>query len=196
MKNIQFGFCLPIFAWPGAALFRTPAWGRLDAQRCMQLGVLAEQLGYGSLWVADHLMLGAEEAILEGWTTLAALAGMSEAQGGRAKLGIIHYNNVFRHPAFTAKMVSTLDQISNGRMIHCVDFGNNSREYLAYGVLPESSDFDFCWPMSIPLVSSTVASGAGLSGLSARDRSRSSRSSNSSRTSRSRVMSPRWRSSA
>ena len=134
MSNIVFGFCLPIFAWPGAGLFRTPAWATLDAQRCIQLGVLAERLGYGSLWVADHLMLGADEAILEGWTTLAALAGMSQAQGGRAKLGIIHYNHVFRHPAFTAKMVSTLDQISNGRMIHFVDFGNNSREYLAYGM--------------------------------------------------------------
>ena len=83
----------------------------------MQMGALADELGYDSLWVADHLMLGKDEAILEGWTTLAALAGMTR----RAQLGIIHYNSVFRHPAFTAKMVSTLDQISNGRMIHFVD---------------------------------------------------------------------------
>ncbi|NJM42011.1 MAG: LLM class flavin-dependent oxidoreductase, partial [Anaerolineae bacterium] len=129
--NIQFGFCLPIFAWPGPRLFRTPAWAKLDAQRCMALGKLADELGYHSLWVADHLMLGADDAILEGWTTLAALAGMTQ----QAKLGIIHYNNVFRHPAFTAKMVATLDQISGGRMIHFVDFGNNAREYLAYGLL-------------------------------------------------------------
>ena len=129
----DFGFCLPIFAWPGAGLFRAPAWPVLDVQRCMALGRLADDLGYASLWVADHLMLGADEAILEGWTTLAALAGMTR----RARLGIIHYNNVFRHPAFTAKMLATLDQISGGRMIHFVDFGNNAREYLAYGMLPD-----------------------------------------------------------
>ena len=133
MREIQFGFCLPIFAWPGVRLFRAPAWPALDVQRCMQLGKLAEDLGYGSLWVADHLMLGADDAILEGWTTLAALAGMTQT----ARLGIIHYNNVFRHPAFTAKMVATLDQISGGRMIHFVDFGNNAREYLAYGMLED-----------------------------------------------------------
>ncbi len=127
---IKFGFCLPIFAWPGARLFRTPSWPRLDVGACMRMGVLAEQLGYHSLWVADHLMLGADEAILEGWTTLAALAGMT----ARAQLGIIHYNNAFRHPALTAKMTATLDQISNGRTIHFVDFGNNAREFLAYGL--------------------------------------------------------------
>ncbi len=127
---IKFGFCLPIFAWPGARLFRTPAWPKLDAQACMRLGVLAEQLGYHSLWAADHLMLGADEAILEGWTTLAALAGATS----RAQLGVIHYNNAFRHPALTAKMTATLDQISNGRYIHFVDYGNQPREFLAYGL--------------------------------------------------------------
>ncbi len=135
MYPTQFGFCLPIFAWPGARMFRTPGFKSLDPQRCMALGALAEELGYRSVWAADHLMLGADEAILEGWTTLAAIAGMTR----RVKLGIIHYNNVFRHPAFTAKMVATLDQISNGRMIHFVDFGNNAREYLAYGMHEDDS---------------------------------------------------------
>lgn len=127
---IKFGYCLPIFAWPGARLFRTPAYPQLDVPMTMRLGKLADTLGYHSLWVADHLMLGKDEAILEGWTTLAALAGMTT----RAQLGIIHYNNAFRHPALTAKMVATLDQISGGRMIHFVDYGNQPREFLAYGL--------------------------------------------------------------
>jgi len=131
----KFGFCLPIFAWPGPRLFRTPAWRTLDVQTCMRLGVLAEQLGYDSLWVADHLMLGADEAILEGWTTLSALAGMTH----RAQLGLIHYNNAFRHPALTAKMTATLDQISGGRYIHFVDYGNQPREFLAYGLHADDS---------------------------------------------------------
>lgn len=132
---LKFGYCLPIFAWPGAQLFRAPAYERLDARTTMRLGKLAEDLGYRSLWVADHLMLGRDEAILEGWTTLAALAGMTE----RAQLGIIHYNNAFRHPSLTAKMVATLDQISGGRMIHFVDYGNRPREFLAYGLHPDDS---------------------------------------------------------
>jgi alkanesulfonate monooxygenase SsuD/methylene tetrahydromethanopterin reductase-like flavin-dependent oxidoreductase (luciferase family) len=130
MYPIQFGFCLPIFARPSARLFRTPGFAALDTQRCMALGALAEELGYDSIWAADHLMLGQDDAILEGWTTLAAIAGMTR----RAKLGIIHFNNVFRHPAFTAKMVATLDQISQGRMIHFIDYGNNVREHLSYGM--------------------------------------------------------------
>lgn len=127
---IKFGYCLPIFAWPGARLFRTPAYSHLDAATTMKLGKQAEDLGYHSIWVADHLMLGKDEAILEGWTTLCAIAGMTQ----RVQLGIIHYNNAFRHPALTAKAVATLDQISAGRYIHFVDYGNQPREFLAYGL--------------------------------------------------------------
>lgn len=130
MTSIQFGFCLPIFAQPGVGMFRTPGFASVQPRQAMRMGRLAEQLGYHSLWVADHLMLGKEQAIMEGWTTLAALAGMTQ----RARLGIIHYNNALRHPALTAKMVATLDQISNGRMIHFVDYGNRPYEYLAYGL--------------------------------------------------------------
>ena len=71
---IQFGFALPIFAAPGGRFFRTPNYPQLEPQRTFQLGVHADALGYDSLWVADHLMLGRDEAIMEGWTTLAALA--------------------------------------------------------------------------------------------------------------------------
>jgi alkanesulfonate monooxygenase SsuD/methylene tetrahydromethanopterin reductase-like flavin-dependent oxidoreductase (luciferase family) len=130
MSNIQFGFCLPIFAQPGVLLFRTPGFKAIDPLAALRMGCLAETLGYDSLWVADHLMLGKDLAILEGWTTLATLAGMTQ----RARLGIIHYNNALRHPALTAKMAATLDQLSNGRLIHFVDFGNRPYEYLAYGL--------------------------------------------------------------
>ena len=77
---IQFGYCVPIFAWPGGGLFRTPNFPALDAQNGAANGdVLAEALGYDSIWVADHLMLGHDQAILEGWTTLAAIAGAHHA---------------------------------------------------------------------------------------------------------------------
>jgi len=130
MHPIQFGFCLPIFAAPGGRLFRTPNYAQLDTAATMRLAQEADTLGYDSLWVADHLMLGRDNAILEGWTTLAALAGSTQ----RARLGIIHQAHFFRHPALAAKMTATLDQISGGRFIYFIDGGNSRHEYLAYGL--------------------------------------------------------------
>jgi alkanesulfonate monooxygenase SsuD/methylene tetrahydromethanopterin reductase-like flavin-dependent oxidoreductase (luciferase family) len=137
MKRVQFGFCVPTFAYPGANLFRTPNYPALDAQMTMQIARYADELGYDSLWVADHLMLGQDNAILEGWTVLAALAGSTRT----AKLGMIHQANLFRHPAIAAKMAATLDQIAGGRLIHFIDTGTQRREHLAYG-LPWSDNAD------------------------------------------------------
>jgi alkanesulfonate monooxygenase SsuD/methylene tetrahydromethanopterin reductase-like flavin-dependent oxidoreductase (luciferase family) len=130
VSRVQFGFCVPSFAWPGVELFRTPNYAALDPPTTMQLARLADELGYDSLWVADHLMLGKDQAILEGWTMLAALAGSTHT----ARLGLIHQANLFRNPAIAAKMAATLDQISGGRLIHFIDTGTQRREHLAYGL--------------------------------------------------------------
>ncbi|HRJ45652.1 MAG TPA: LLM class flavin-dependent oxidoreductase, partial [Caldilineaceae bacterium] len=125
---IRFGFCLPIFAAPGSRLFRTPNYLRLDAATTLRTGQRAEALGFDDLWVADHLMLGQENAILEGWTTLAALAGCTS----RAGLGMIHQAHFFRQPALAAKMMATLDQISGGRFLFFADPAFGKAEHLAY----------------------------------------------------------------
>lgn len=130
MFPVRFGYCLPIFAMPGGHLFRTPNYAALDTAVTMGLARTADALGYDSLWVADHLMLGKDEAILEGWTTLAALAGATQ----HARLGIIHQAHFFRHPAVAAKMIATLDQISGGRFIYFIDTGTRPGEHKAYGV--------------------------------------------------------------
>lgn len=130
MPAIQFGYALPIFAMPGARLFRTPNYARLDMRRTLALGRLADALGYDSLWVADHLMHGIDNEIMEGWTTLAALAGCTE----HAKLGMIHQAHFFRHPAIAAKMGATLDHLSGGRFIYFIDGGYGRHEHPAYGL--------------------------------------------------------------
>lgn len=137
MPAVRFGFCVPIFAAPGLEIFRTPSYPELDTKRTMQLALWAEALGYDSLWVADHVMRGKDDAILEGWTTLAALAGATT----RATLGLIHQTHFFRPPALVAKMVATLDQISGGRFVYFLDCGNQRDEYLAYS-LPWSDDIE------------------------------------------------------
>lgn len=129
-RPIRFGLCPPIFAAPGICHFRAPNYAQLDVPRTMAMAKQADQLGYDSLWVADHLMLGKDEAILEGWTTLAALAGSTQ----HVQLGLIHQSNMMRNPALAAKMAATIDQISGGRLVHFFDMGNNEREHRAYGL--------------------------------------------------------------
>jgi alkanesulfonate monooxygenase SsuD/methylene tetrahydromethanopterin reductase-like flavin-dependent oxidoreductase (luciferase family) len=125
-----FGFCVPLFANPGAAFFRTPAWPELDGPDAVEAAVEAESLGYDSLWVADHLMHGHDGGILEGWTTLAVIAGRTS----RARLGTIHLAQAFRPPQVAAKQAATLDALSGGRLLFFYDFGYVEAEAAAYGL--------------------------------------------------------------
>ncbi len=136
--NIQFGFCVPIFANPGMAFFRTPCYQRLDWNVTKESVLECERLGYHSLFVADHVFLGRDGAIYEGWTLLAALAGMTE----RMLLSPIHLCDSFRNPALTAKMVATLDIVSEGRFILFYDYGWRRAEFDAYGFELEATDDD------------------------------------------------------
>ena len=67
---MKFGFCLPIFAGAGDVHPRTPLVEQVDADQLKSSILAGEALGYESLWVADHLMMGRDQAILEGWTTM------------------------------------------------------------------------------------------------------------------------------
>ncbi len=127
---IQFGYCVPIFAMPGGGLFRTPNFPTLDVKVALQTAKWADALGYDSIWVADHLMLGKDQAIMEGWTTLSAIAGATS----KSKLGIIHQGHFFRYPSVAAKMIATLDQITDGRFIYFADTGTRISEHQAYGL--------------------------------------------------------------
>ncbi len=126
---MRFGFALPIFANPGIPDFRTPAFEQLAWPAIAESVTKAEAWGYDSVWVADHMFLGRDGAILEGWTTLAAVAGMTK----RLRLGNIHLGNEFRHAPLMAKMVATLDVISAGRFELFIDPGWREREVVAYG---------------------------------------------------------------
>jgi alkanesulfonate monooxygenase SsuD/methylene tetrahydromethanopterin reductase-like flavin-dependent oxidoreductase (luciferase family) len=135
-RSIEFGFCVPIFANPGMAFFRTPCYERLDWPTTRAAVRECEALGFDSLFVADHVFLGRDGAIYEGWTLLAALAGLTE----RIKLAPIHLCDSFRNPALTAKMVATLDIASDGRFILFYDYGWRRAEFDAYGFEFEASD--------------------------------------------------------
>ena len=126
----RFGYCVPVFAAPGQLGLRTPNYARLDPVQTMAAARNADAFGFDSLWVADHLMLGEEDEIMEAWTTLSALAGGTE----QARLGIIHHCNTMRHAAMTAKMTATLDHVSGGRLIHFLHPSARDVELSAYGL--------------------------------------------------------------
>ena len=147
---MQFGFCLPIFAGSGDAHPRTPLLDRVDIDELERAVLAAESLGYASIWAADHLILGRDGLILEGWTILAALARVTR----RLRLGTIHYANRFRDPAMTAKMAATLDFISQGRLDFFFDpYAGTRPEADAYGLAGFDNDTTLArFEEAIPIV--------------------------------------------
>jgi len=99
-----------------------------------QMARLAEDVGFDSLWVGDHLLYrnpGEEpRAPWECWSMLSALAAITT----RVELAPFVLCTAFRNPALTAKMADTLDEISGGRLILGLGAGWHEPEYRAFGI--------------------------------------------------------------
>ena len=103
-----------------------------DAAALIDYSVRVEQLGYESIWVWDHILLGVDPyfPILDSLSILTAVAARTE----RIRLGTGVLVLPARNPVLLAKQLSSIDQISNGRLTLGLASGWYKREFDAIGV--------------------------------------------------------------
>ena len=101
-------------------------------ERSLALTAQAERIGFESVWVFDHFHNVPEptdEIMFESFTMLAALGAVTE----RVRLGHVVICTAFRNPALVAKMISSMDVQTGGRMHLGIGAGWKEDEWRAYG---------------------------------------------------------------
>jgi alkanesulfonate monooxygenase SsuD/methylene tetrahydromethanopterin reductase-like flavin-dependent oxidoreductase (luciferase family) len=123
--RLRVGLNLP--AVEGSMAGGTARWIDLLA-----LAQQAEQVGFDSVWMPDHLQVTWADHTRDAWecwTFLAALA----ARTSRIELGSLVTPTVWRNPALLAKMAHAVDEISAGRLVVGLGAGWAAPEYGAFG---------------------------------------------------------------
>jgi F420-dependent oxidoreductase-like protein len=126
--SLKFGLFLPQGFVHELAGIRNPVEAHETLTRVAQT---ADEYGYESVWVADHLLTTPplQAFLFECWTTAAALARDTK----RVRIGQMVTANSYRNPALQAKMASTVDVLSNGRFTFGIGAGWYEPDYRAYG---------------------------------------------------------------
>jgi alkanesulfonate monooxygenase SsuD/methylene tetrahydromethanopterin reductase-like flavin-dependent oxidoreductase (luciferase family) len=140
VARLKVGFVMPTWCSPPDQL----RWSGL-----LDLAKEAEQNGFDSLWVTDHMLLestnaelrrraggdvppGAEvlpEGYMEAFSVLAALAAAVPA----VELGTLVACTAYRNPGLLAKIADAIDEISGGRFTLGVGAGDSAEEYAVFG---------------------------------------------------------------
>ena len=109
-----------------------PDWWLESARRL-------DEAGYAGLWCWDHFIGRGDRTVpvVECWTMLS----MAAAQTSRVTVGPFVLNVMNRHPALVARMASTLQIASGGRLILGIGIGGARKEHAAYGIdFPEAPE--------------------------------------------------------
>ncbi len=131
---MRIGLQVPSFTWPDGP----------DGigSKLAEIGKTADEAGFYSLWVMDHffqieIVGAAEEPMLEGYSALSYLAGVTK----QAKLGTLVTGVQYRHPGILIKTATTLDALSGGRTYLGIGAGWYERESKGLGVpFPSTSE--------------------------------------------------------
>jgi F420-dependent oxidoreductase-like protein len=127
--SLQFGISLP----QGWVMDLVSIKDPVEAYEAMtRVAQTADELGFTSAWLVDHFHtapLPSQEVTFECWTTTAALARDTK----RIRIGQKVTCNGYRNPALLAKMASTVDVLSHGRLNFGIGAGWYENEYRAYG---------------------------------------------------------------
>lgn len=127
-QKVEFGIYVPQLGFDYGQI-------RARAEAC-------EALGYHSIWFFDHLYgpQVPDLPALEGWTLATAVLAQTE----RLRVGHLVLSATFRHPALLAKMATTLDVISGGRLELGLGSGSYAAEHdraaMAWGTVAERTE--------------------------------------------------------
>ncbi len=130
---MRIGLQIPNFTFPGGP-------SKLGSS-LTEIAQNADSVGFYSLWVMDHFFqigsrdrsmgLGpAEDEMLESYTTLSFLAGITK----KVRLGSLVTGVIYRYPGILIKTVTTLDVLSAGRAYFGIGAAWSEREALGLGV--------------------------------------------------------------
>ena len=128
---MRVGLHIGKFHWPGSP--------DNIGDKLAEIARTADDMGFHSLWVMDHLFqLGfswiihgpVEAPMLEGYSTISYLAALTR----RIKLGLLVTCNFFRNPGLLVKVVSTIDVLSGGRVYLGIGAGWFEREAKGLGI--------------------------------------------------------------
>jgi probable F420-dependent oxidoreductase len=120
---MEFGICIPHYGKP------------LDVPKILETVRRAEELGFDSIWVTDHILVPPtleiiyRDHMLEPLTVLSHVAAITT----RARVGTSVIILPYRNPIVVAKMLATIDHLSRGRLIVGAAVGWMEPEFAALG---------------------------------------------------------------
>lgn len=104
----------------------------VDASWWIESARRLDEAGYAGVWCWDHFVGKGDRTVpvVEQWTTLAAAAAVTKRIG----IGSFVTNVANRHPAVLARMASTVQELSGGRLTLGIGIGGHPAEHRAYGI--------------------------------------------------------------
>ncbi len=125
-RPFKIGIFVPHFEQPWSG--KTIGW-----EQIRDLATTAEDVGFGSVWLPDHLLYRfpgvRAQGVWDVWSLMPALAAVTK----RVEIAPLVACSSFRNPALIAKMADTIDEISGGRFILGLGAGWHEPEYEAFG---------------------------------------------------------------